>query len=205
MKRNLVFGVGINDANYIVGPTINGKQVWCEFYTQWTGMIKRCYSDHYHKLYPTYKECSVCEEWLLFSAFKNWMETQDWQGKDLDKDILIEGNKIYSPEGCVFVDHHTNNLLLYRSNYRGKYPLGVYFHKSSGLFRAKCRNGNGEQINISSHSTDLEAHHEYLKFKIEVIKNVASRQLDSRVKESLLRHSSKMKQAILNNHEYLTV
>lgn len=47
--------------------------------------------------------CSVCEEWLTFSNFKRWMEQQDYEGKALDKDLLVSQNKTYSSETCVFV------------------------------------------------------------------------------------------------------
>jgi len=39
------------------------------------------------------------------------MERQDWEGKHLDKDILIPGNKIYSPDRCIFVSSLINLLI----------------------------------------------------------------------------------------------
>ena len=94
--RKLVCGVGINDADYAVVEWetigyVNGKQnqkrVWeCPYYKVWGSMLKRCYSDKYQERYQTYKGCTVSEEWLTFSNFKNWMEKQDWEGKHLDKE-----------------------------------------------------------------------------------------------------------------------
>ena len=134
MKNKLVYGVGINDADYIVCiyeelPRTNGKQnqkiVWrCPFYSRWMSMLRRCYSKAYQEKQPSYKGCSVCEEWLTFSNFKSWMETQDWEGKQLDKDLLVYKNKIYSPETCVFIDQRLNTFLVKSNKTRGDYPLG---------------------------------------------------------------------------------
>lgn len=91
--KKLVCGVGVNDASYAVNPLINGKQVMCWIYKKWKSMIHRCYDSKIQARQPAYIGCSVCEEWLTFSNFKLWMEAQDWQGKELDKDILTAGSK----------------------------------------------------------------------------------------------------------------
>ena len=146
LKNNLVYGVGINDANYTVSikeeaPKVNGKQnrklIWiCPFYNRWKNMIARCYSKTKH---TTYKDVTCCEEWLTFSNFKSWMETQDWRGKVLDKDFLSsKNNKVYSPETCVFIDPALNSFILDSAKSRGKYLQGVDFHKHTQKFRARC-------------------------------------------------------------------
>lgn len=53
------------------------------------------------------------------------MLTKDWQGNQLDKDILNPGNKEYSPDNCIFVTQDINLLLNSRAKCRGKYPQGV--------------------------------------------------------------------------------
>ena len=70
-------------------------------YRTWKSMID-LHSAKYQDKYPTYKGCAVSKEWLTFSVFKAWMVTKDWQDNHLDKDILFEGDKVYSPETCVF-------------------------------------------------------------------------------------------------------
>jgi len=95
MKDRLVCGVGINDADYPTRryKTVNGKSklVWtCPFWRKWKDMISRCYSERELEKYPTYKGCSVCEDWLYFSRFKAWMEKQAWEGLVLDKDYHKE-------------------------------------------------------------------------------------------------------------------
>ena len=133
--RRLVNGVGVNDADYVVEKLettgyVNGKQkqklVWyCPHYRAWRGMLSRCYSAKYQEKQPTYIGCSVSEEWLTFSNFKAWMEKQKWEGMHLDKDLLIEGNKIYSADTCVFVSPLVNTFINDQMAKRGEWLIGV--------------------------------------------------------------------------------
>lgn len=79
-KKTLIAGIGVNDETGTVRD--------CMFYRTWRGMIKRGYSDVFKDKNKSYKDVTVCKEWHLFSNFKKWMEQQDWEGKELDKDIL---------------------------------------------------------------------------------------------------------------------
>lgn len=67
-KRSLVCGFGINDANYNIEVIINNKKIRCPYYKRWRNMLERCYSAKHHAKYPTYKNCTVCDEWLLEAA-----------------------------------------------------------------------------------------------------------------------------------------
>lgn len=71
-------------------------------------MLERCYSEKLLESNPSYIGTSVCSEWLYATAFKEWMEKQNWQGKSLDKDIIVPGSKLYSPDTCAFVSQATN-------------------------------------------------------------------------------------------------
>ena len=164
-KRNkLVFGVGINDAEYHTQKHIqvNGRNVlvWrCPFYETWYQMLRRCYSKILHQKRPSYRDCQTCDEWLLFSNFKKWMETQDWRGKHLDKDLLVEGNKVYSPETSLFVDAIVNTFIIDRSLDRGDYMLGVHLDKRSGKFAARCNNPfTGKREWLGRFTDELEGH-----------------------------------------------
>lgn len=128
-KRKPIYGVGINDADYVTQKNVNGKNVICHFYQTWKGMLERCYSAKCQEKQPTYKGCSVCEEWLTFSNFKEWMDSQYWYIMELDKDVLVKGNKAYSPETCIFVSSQLNLFTTDREKERGDYPIGVNFHK----------------------------------------------------------------------------
>ena len=194
-KKKLVYGVGINDADYVVkvNETIgyeNGKQkrrlVWlCPFYGRWVNMLARCYSTSYKQINPTYEGCSVCEEWLRFSNFRAWMEKQDWEGKHLDKDLLNPRNKVYSPEACVFVDERVNIFLTECSAARGEYMIGVYWDKSKDKFRAVCRSA-GKSKHLGCFGTEIEAHKAWLAFKLKQAKILAAEQTDPRVAKALI-------------------
>lgn len=130
-RSKLIFGVGINDADYNVvrQEMVDGKQriVWrCPFYGRWGNMLQRCYSADYLLKFPTYIGCEVVEEWKYFSNFRSWMESQDWEGKQLDKDLLFLGNRIYGPETCVFLDNKTNTFLCESNPLKRVAPLGVF-------------------------------------------------------------------------------
>ena len=81
-------------------------------YLRWTNMIQRCYNKNVHKYKPYYKDKKVCEEWLNFANFRIWYREHIIEGAkvDLDKDILCQGNKVYGPETCVFVEHYINTV-----------------------------------------------------------------------------------------------
>jgi hypothetical protein len=172
-NRKPFLGVGTNDANYVTRKRVNGKSVTCPYYCKWKSMMTRCYSDKY----PTYTGCSVCEEWLLFTNFKSWMIKQDWQGKDLDKDLLLQSNKIYSPNTCVFVPPEINRLLSDHGSSRGKYKQGVYLHKPNGKLKAQISN-NGKRVHLGCFDTEVEAFEAYKKAKYAIIKEVALQQVE---------------------------
>ena len=102
--RTPICGVGINDAPYSVSFTDeHGKEHRCPFYSRWRSLLQRVLDPKVHKKYPTYAECTIDPDWLIFSKFRAWMQNQDWQGKDLDKDLRYQGNKHYGPDTCLFI------------------------------------------------------------------------------------------------------
>lgn len=185
--RNLVYGVGVNDADYTIRPNINGKQLKCPFYLAWTHMLARCYDTKYQATYPTYVGCTVCAEWLTFDNFKVWMLSQDWIGKQLDKDLLIRGNKIYSPDTCAFVDFMTNAFITDRGNARGDYPIGVSYHKGAGKFTARCCNPfTKKREHLGVFTCPNQAHLAWKTRKHELALKLADLQTDERVAKALV-------------------
>ena len=149
-------------------------------------MLKRCYSEKAQERNPMYAGCSVHHGWHKFSAFRAWMETQDWQGRELDKDLLISGNKIYSPESCVFVDSMTNTFIIDCGSARGAYPIGVYFDKHAKKFQAKCSNPfRKKQDYLGYFFCPNEAHLAWRKRKNELANQLADLQTDDRVANAL--------------------
>lgn len=189
-KSRLVQGVGVNDADYdvTVGHMVNGS--WkitgiCHFYNRWKSMLHRCYSETSLAYKPSYAGCSVCEEWLSFIGFKSWMEKQDWQGKELDKDLLFSGNKIYSPETCVFISQETNKFMTAADKSRGLLPLGVSL-KRAGRYQAECRNPFiGKAEYLGAFKDKNEAHLAWAKRKREIAIMLSEIETDERAKSAL--------------------
>lgn len=128
--RGVLYGVAINDSQTPVRKTvqIGGKivEIWgCPFYKVWVMMLARSYSQAYKKKYKHDYSVTVCSEWLKFSVFKEWMQRQDWNGKELDKDILVSGNKCYSPDTCVFVSQELNKFFNLHKNRKSSTLIGV--------------------------------------------------------------------------------
>ena len=173
------YGVGyIGEGKYKVKE--NGKTTKC--YDAWTNMLKRCYSKKFHKKYPTYINCEVADEWLNFQNFAKWYYNNYYEIENekmcLDKDILVKGNKIYSPETCVFVSEKINSLFTKSNKCRGEYPIGVSYHKQTGKFVAKCRVYDLKErkrkiTHLGYYNTPEEAFNVYKEFKENYIKQVA--------------------------------
>ena len=148
-------------------------------------MLARCYTERIHKKSPNYADCTVVEDWHLFSNFRKWMETQEWEGLHLDKDILVPGNKVYSPETCVFVTQEVNAFYNDHGRARGPWPIGVTFHKKT--FQGKCTDVLlGKEIHLGTFQTPEEAHAAWLDHKREQAWILASRQKDARVAKALI-------------------
>ncbi|EPQ5341963.1 hypothetical protein L4680_005102 [Pseudomonas aeruginosa] len=176
----LVSGVGINDADYTVtiNETVSGrkKQVWvCPIYSTWKHVIERCYSREFQKRCPTYAGCEVVPEWKVFSGFRSWMMTQDYAGKQLDKDLLVPGNKIYGPDTCVFLPSEVNSFLTENKSSRGPWAVGVCWNKWRKKFHARCKNPfSGKTENLGYFDSEHEAHSAWKARKNELACEYAS-------------------------------
>ena len=199
--NKLVFGVGVNDLDYRTRVyeyvTENGgrkvlKPVFrCKYYAAWERMLERCYSKKYLESKPSYNGTSVCSEWLSATAFKKWMEKQDWQGKCLDKDIIVPKSKLYSPETCAFVLNATNTFVIACDASRGEYPIGVCLYKRTGKYKASCGNPfTGKREHLGYYSTPEEAHEAWRKRKYDLAQRVAAKESDPRVVEALKKRYS---------------
>ena len=168
---------------YIGLGKYNGRD-YKRSYVLWTSMLTRSYCKIYEKRQPRYKDVTVCEAWLNFQNFAAWCETQEFfndkddKGKSyqLDKDILVKGNKVYSPETCCFVPSYINSLVLSANRKRGVYPVGV--HKRKNHFGASMSiEGSGSQ-NLGSFESPEEAFQVYKKAKENNIKCAAEKYKD---------------------------
>ena len=182
--KRLVRGVGINDVPTPVTKAVNGVKWRCPYYQIWWLMLDRCYSDSVHINHPTYEACSVVPSWIYFSNFKSWMETQDWQGKQLDKDILVQGNKVYGPDVCVFVSRDVNMFMVDREDVGRNLPQGVKLTKENN-FSAQVKY-KGKSVHIGTYKTPSQAGEAYKLRKQRLAVELANEQEDIRVKNAIL-------------------
>lgn len=155
-------------------------------YVAWLNMLRRCYSLKYHAKHPTYVGCSVAEEWLSFQNFADWFELQCREdGWHLDKDLLVEGNKVYGPETCMFVPSAVNNLFIDAGAVRGAYPIGVSRHGKG--YKARLRKRNKEE-HLGYFSTVRQAQVAYSKAKMDHVLDLLEtdfRYLPERIKNAI--------------------
>ena len=172
------FGVGyIGEGKYKVRK--NGKLTKC--YATWHDMLRRCYSEESHKKNPTYIDCEVDEDWLNFQNYGKWYDENFYEVEGermaLDKDILVKGNKIYSPETCIFVPQTINSLFVKSDKTRGESCIGTS-PLENGKYRARCnlinpKTGKSKQKHLGYYNTELEAFEVYKYYKEKNIKQVA--------------------------------
>lgn len=206
--KRLIYGVGNNNADYVVDKReeagyVDGKrkrkQVWvCPYYKTWRGVLERCYSEKWQEQKPTYAGCTVAEDWLTFSNFRKWMVEQDWEGKQIDKDLLFEGNKVYSASTCVFVSPMVNTFTTDSGASRGEWLIGVYYHKASEKFRATCSNPFTKKNEyLGLFTCEQQAHQAWLKRKLELAHELAAIQTDPRVAKALIDRYSKPQEHLI--------
>lgn len=110
-------------------------------YNIWNGMLERCYSTTGSKSHRTYKGCYVDERWHNFQNFARWLQEQEgWHEEDwqLDKDLLLPQNKVYSPETCVLLPREINTFLILNSGEGNGLLVGVSYDKRRRAFSAQC-------------------------------------------------------------------
>ena len=165
-RPKYVWGVGVNDYK----GNIKYNNVHLPSYHTWVEMLKRCFCDNFKNKNKTYTECKCCDEWKKFSDFKKWFDDPVngyHDGYCLDKDILIKGNKIYSPDTCCFVPNEINVLLCKSDKKRGKMPIGVYERKMVDGYKyvAYVNNNIKKHFHLGTFDTPEEAFRAYKQAK----------------------------------------
>lgn len=154
-QKRIKLNFGVNDLK---------RQGKTRAYRIWCCMISRCYSNGGA---GTYKECYVCEDWKSFASFKEWFDKEYIEGFCLDKDILIKGNKEYSPNKCCFVPNEINAIFKKYHKDNGL-PIGV--RKVGKKYNARYRN----KSLFSSYSLN-EAFEAFKNAKEKHIKDIAQK------------------------------
>ena len=187
MSSKLVCGIGFNSGKY--PATVNGKVL--KEYKLWRSILSRCYSIKYQEEHPTYIGCQTSENFKNYSYFHEWVQQQIGFGEtgfELDKDLLLKGNRIYSEATCLFIPKRLNTLLLSCKAARGILPVGVSHH--TGKFLAQCSSGSASN-HIGVFKTPEEAFQAYKQAKETFIKSQAEKwkdQIDIRAYEALIRY-----------------
>ena len=185
-----VHGVGITGTKYPI--TVNGVQT--KEYDLWKGMLRRCYSDSLKKKNPTYIGCEVSDKFKSYEYFYEWCNrqigfgNQNWQ---LDKDLLIKGNKVYSENTCVFIPAEINLVLVKRTASRGEHLIGVCWHKKDNAFVAMVSKNKGKREYLGFFKTELEAFNAYKQAKEAHLKELAAKwksQIDERAYLALINY-----------------
>lgn len=138
-------------------------------------MMNRCYGKNKK---ACYEGCTVCEEWKNdFEAFYGWVQENYYEVEGetmcLDKDILYKGNKVYSPNNCIFVPAHINNMLggISKKNKKNaELPIGV------------IQVGNRYKVDVkgfrNNYETPEEAFTEYKRHRESKIISVADEYIE---------------------------
>lgn len=193
-SSKLVRGIGFNSRHY--PSRIDGKNV--KEYNLWQGMLHRCTKEYWLE-WSAYDGVTCSDDFKDYTFFYEWCNKQvgfgnaDENGRSwqLDKDLLVKGNKIYNENVCVFVPQRINNLLIKRDACRGELQVGVHRLANGRGYIAKCNIGTGTQKYLGYFNTPQEAFQAYKTYKEGLIKEVANEykeMLDSRVYEALMNY-----------------
>ena len=170
-----VYGVGCLGVGKYKPQT---KDVKSPEYKLWKAVLNRCYGAN-NKKNPCYRGCKVCDEWLIFQNFAEWYNENyysiDGENIHLDKDILIKGNKIYSPETCIFVPQRINALFVKNKDYRNGTVIGVMKNRNRYVANIFME---GKAVSLGRYKTEIEAFNHYKKVKEQYIKQIADEYKD---------------------------
>jgi hypothetical protein len=164
----------ISNNNYELIHTLSGQR--------WFSMLKRCQEGGgEQKKYPRY--VGSTNQFECFGDFVEWSQQEvgyklrENVGKQswaycLEKDILGNGSKIYSPETCLYVPNAVNIFLTARNASRGDYPIGAAWKEKNKKFQAQVRDRNTSRY-LGLHSDPMDAHRAWQLGKIDIGRNFA--------------------------------
>lgn len=172
----MFYNIGINDGKYKTKS--KGKHL--KEYKSWAGMLARCYSENTQTNQKSYIGCSVSDNFKSYSYFYEWCQNQVGfhDGYDLDKDLLIKGNRRYSEDICVFIPQEINRALSSNDKNRGSCLVGVNLNKKTGKYISHARMELGK-IYLGAFDTEIEAFLRYKEEKEAYIRRLAEKHRSS--------------------------
>ena len=190
-----VCGVGIVGIKY--PSRVNG--ILTKECALWYSMLKRCYNDGFKNKRPTYEGCGVSDKFKSYEYFYEWCNEQIGFDNDdngnpfqLDKDLLVKGNKVYSESTCVFIPAEINSLLIKCAASRGEHLIGVYWSKTANAFVARVSRNKGGSEHLGLFKTEIEAFNAYKTAKESFIKEQANKwkgKIDERAYNALMNYT----------------
>jgi len=177
-------------------------------YSIWNGIYNRYYKADGRTYGRCYDEATMCDSWLNNrDSFVEWYMNNyyecDYESMDIDKDLLVPGNKHYSPETCCILPQTLNVMLSnckkHRSrkgiNYNMDLPLGVRYDDRVQVYYGQIRPfGHDESVKLSYWEMPEQAFEEYKRFKQADIIIMAAKyksKIPRHVYESLIKYDVK--------------
>jgi preprotein translocase subunit YajC len=181
-----VEGIGyLGIGRFTSGLRESGEKADECIYGFWIRMFSRCYNP-YELNKPRnarYRDIHIAKEWHNFQNFAEWAYQQPYAFADdaeLDKDLLSNGVKMYSPETCTIVPQEINLFLLEQD--RGEYYRGVNVIKPKcpnakvGYVARTCTDKGREYLGY--YNTPEEAFYAYKARKEQYAKDLAEKWRD---------------------------
>lgn len=139
----------------------------------WYGIMDRVKN---RKGLIAYRGVSVSEEFMDFQLFAHWLYSQPNYDRTfhLDKDILVKGNRVYSPNTCCLVPSEINSLMVLQNSKRGALPVGVVCRGNGERYAARL-SIDGKQTYLGTCDDPREAFLLYKKNKELLIKQKAEK------------------------------
>lgn len=174
--------------NFVGGYTKDGVQYICKSMSIWRSLRVRCKNNSSFQLeFPTYVGCCMSDNFKDFQTFARWYSTQigyNISGYQIDKDILVRGNKIYGEHTCVLVPPVVNMFFVKRPT--KSLPTGV--QKSAKGYSSSIRL-DGVWTNLGNFRSITEAENAYILSKeddasrLYYLMEIGDIVVDDRVKE----------------------
>ena len=136
----------------------------------------------------------MSDNFKSYEYFYEWCNKQIGFGNEywqLDKDLLVKGNKVYSEDSCVFLPKEINSLLTKSTASRGEYLIGVSWYKTNKAFISRVNKNKGKSEHLGLFNTELEAFNAYKQAKESFIKEQANKfksQIDDRAYNALMNY-----------------